>query len=447
MASRAEREKFELRSMAHQYIPELDAFELYHREQDPSTVLGGPALPALGHAASGAVGAAISNAIIYPLALVITRLQVQRQLRAKSSAEGTEAIKDEVEAQYKDIVDAVQKIYKNEGGLKAFYAGIGQDVAKSVADSFLFFLAYNFLRGTRQRTKGTMNLPITDELGIGMVAGAFAKFFTTPVQNVVTRKQTAAMLANDPDSSVSPQLNTKDIALQIRHDKGILGFWAGYSASLVLTLNPGLTFVLHEAILRVLPKDKRSGPLATFAAAAVSKAIASAITYPFSVAKSRAQVSSKPPTERHVGGDISKDDSLSSAEEKVEQKVERNTVLGNVLSISKTEGPAALYQGLAGEILKGFFQHGITMLTKEQVNVVIVQSYYLLLKAMRKYPSPEELATIARERADRAAEDARIQGEKMVETGRSVISEAARLVTNPTGKGSIPAGDVYGKKS
>lgn len=77
-----------------------------------------------------------------------------------------------------------------------------------------------------------------------MLAGAFA---TTPVQNIVTRKQTAAVVfARDPTSSVSPKLSVKDIVLQIRHEKGFLGFWSGYSASLVLTLNLAIIFLLHS---------------------------------------------------------------------------------------------------------------------------------------------------------------------------------------------------------
>ena len=51
-----------------------------------------------------------------------TRLQVQRQLRAQAGTEGDD--------DYKDIVDAARKIYNDEGGIKAFYAGIGQDLAK-----------------------------------------------------------------------------------------------------------------------------------------------------------------------------------------------------------------------------------------------------------------------------------------------------------------------------
>lgn len=89
-------------------------------------------LPAIGHAISGATGTAISTTATYPLDLVNTRLKVQRQLRKDGTISPSE--------QYAGISDAISRIYEREGGLKAFYAGLGSDIFKGVADSFLFFL-------------------------------------------------------------------------------------------------------------------------------------------------------------------------------------------------------------------------------------------------------------------------------------------------------------------
>lgn len=91
-------------------------------------------VPSLGHAASGAGGTVISTLAAYPLDLVNTRLKVQRQLRADGTI-------DEADA-YRGILDAFRAIYAREGGLRAFFAGLGPDLAKSAADSFLFFLFY-----------------------------------------------------------------------------------------------------------------------------------------------------------------------------------------------------------------------------------------------------------------------------------------------------------------
>ena len=85
---------------------------------------------------------------------------------------------------------------------------------------------------------------VLDEIGVGMLAGAFANLWTMPVQNIVTRKQTAAMASSrGPTSSISPKLSAKDLHCRLGTRKA---FWSGYSASLVLTLNLAITFLLHN---------------------------------------------------------------------------------------------------------------------------------------------------------------------------------------------------------
>jgi hypothetical protein len=76
------------------------------------------------------------------------------------------------------------------------------------------------------------------------------------------------------------------------------------------------------------------------------------------------------------------------------------------LEIYRTEGPAALYEGVFGEILKGFFSHGITMIVKEQIHKLIIQTYFLILKTLNKYPSPSELALQAGETIQDGAQKA-----------------------------------------
>ncbi len=103
------------------------------------------------------------------------------------------------------------------------------------------------------------------------------------------------MLSGRDPGQDTDQGSLRSIASQIQGEKGVQGFWSGYSASLVLTLNPSLTFFLFEAFKRtLLPRSQRQSPSpqATFLLAAISKAIASTITYPFSLAKSRLQSSS-----------------------------------------------------------------------------------------------------------------------------------------------------------
>ncbi len=248
---------------------------------------------------------------------------------------------------------------------------------------------------------------------MGFAAGAFAKFWTTPMANVVTRQQAAAMMVRRTPPSQREEggmgggADVRAIAARIRAERGLKGFWAGYSASLVLTLNPSLTFFLFETLKRVfVPRSKRSDPPAqvTFFIAAISKAVASTITYPFSLAKAQAQSSSKAINETEIEGAITSDKvqkETDSTPEKPKAKAPTN-VFSTILHIARTEGLGALYEGLAGDVLKGFFSHGFTMILKQAVHRLIIQLYYAILRLLRRFPSPESAVEGAKEKAEQA---------------------------------------------
>ena len=287
-----------------------------------------------------------------------------------------------------------------------------------------------------------------DELGVGFFAGAFSKFLTTPIANIVTRKQTSAMLLGRRTTNETKTDSVRSIALEIRSEKGLRGFWSGYSASLVLTLNPSLTFFLLETFKRtLLPRRHRSDPppQATFLLAAISKAIASTITYPFSLAKSRTQASSKSVNQsdddekEHHKGWLT---ASSSATQRSRNHTPGN-VFSTILHIARTEGVGALYEGLGGEVLKGFFSNGITMLVKETVHKLIIQLYYIVLKLLKRYPSPKELAESMIEQAGKARDDLEKRGgsvvdavimgaETFLENGEEVLKKTSTQVSSTT---------------
>ncbi|PYH49182.1 uncharacterized protein BP01DRAFT_412940 [Aspergillus saccharolyticus JOP 1030-1] len=424
------------------YEAELDSYQLYHRYEQPRSqgkdwkqaALRGPALPTLGNALAGAIGAALSNVATYPLSLIVARLQTQstqtsNKGKAHRSQERSEGGEGDTGDKYAGVLDAARKIYTQEG-LGSFYTGLAQDTAKSVLDSFLFFLAYEHLRQRRirarfagRRTKHTV-LPVLDELVIGVIAGAFAKLFTTPLANIVARKQTGRKMSADA--------STREIAARILAEKGLRGFWSGYSASLILTLNPSLTFFLNEVLNYALltrrqdrTRQKKPSPLVTFLLAAVSKSMASAVTYPFSKAKTRAQV---------MGDDFmskaTADEPKNSDNGETDEGMSFTpAIVSNVINIARTEGVAGLYAGLPAEVLKGFFSHGFTMLAKDAVYSAIVQSYYLLLIALRKYPSPEELIQRAREQAEEYADVAREGARELAEKTKNSAEGVMHTLT------------------
>lgn len=356
--------------------------------------------------------------------------------------------RDSPHPHYDGFLDAIEKIYEREGGLQAFYNGVFHETAKGVADSFLFFLAYSYVRQKRLTARGSgKSLPALEEIGVGMVAGAFSKFFTTPIQNIVTRKQTAAMLNGEASSTTVPALSrTRDIAWEIKNEKGWQGFWSGYSASLVLTTNPSITMLLHKVLLRLLvPRAKQDNPGAriTFLLAAISKALASTATYPFSLAKTRAQVSAQKPTATSGETSDLKDAEGSSNPRSV--RARQRTVLSTILRIAQTEGFWALYQGLGPEVLKGFFSHGITMLMKDRIHTAIISLYFTILKSLEKYPSPEELAKNASDGVKGAYEQGKEQVGDAYAKSIEVAGQAAEKVKEVVAEGSQQAQDLVEK--
>ncbi|KAI1648558.1 mitochondrial carrier domain-containing protein [Daldinia loculata] len=419
-------------------------------------------LPALHHAVSGSAGTLISTCTLYPLSLAITRLQAQRQFRREerlnsSSSSSASSAGDTTptgpigtgtgpgappgparESTHAGITEAFSRIWRSGGGPRALYTGLAQDAAKSVLDSFLFFLFYEWFRsvglaagGRGRRRRGDrsvsgLGLGVLEELAIGVAAGACSRLFTTPIANVVTRKQTASLVdgeGRDADASV------REIIEAIRKEQGLAGFWSGYSASLVLTLNPSITFFLQEFLKKkTVSADKWDNPGAhmTFLLAAISKTIASTITYPFQTAKTRLQngVPAAPkspngdaaqapegaveaPTQETQTHHVTFDEPISPKTE-VPRKVSfkenvapperlprgerdyksdalravqdfgKSSVFGTAVQIARAEGVGALYDGIFGELVKGFLGHGTTMLAKDVVHKLLFKLYFVV---------------------------------------------------------------------
>jgi hypothetical protein len=335
-------------------------------------------LPAVGHAVAGAIASALAKTLVYPVEIVITRMQVQKQFKSKNEAPSAAA---DADAEYKSIADAIQKIYRTEGGMGSFYTGLGSDVTKGIIDSFLFFLAYQAIRTYLRARRNAKNLPVFQELAVGVISGCISKSITSPIQNIVTRQQTAALIAaRHPESKGSSSRkapSVREIAQQIKAEKGIAGFWAGYSASIILTLNPAITFAAENFLKRLIPRERRRDPppAITFLIAALSKVIATTLTYPVMLAKARAQTSGKEDHDKQRKNPVLK---VFEGQLKIFRSLHR---------IYSQEGIAGLYSGIEGEVMKGFIQHGLTMMAKDRVHGGVIIFYYTVLRLTKQWPA------------------------------------------------------------
>lgn len=336
-------------------------------------------LTALGHAVSGSAGTAVSTAAVFPLDLVTTRLKAQRMMRGggrEVRGRGSTSSGDEKPAPptYEGIADALRAVVEREGGVPALYHGLGPDVAKSVLDSFLFFGFYSYLR-SRNRHPG-----VVVELAMGAFAGACSRAFTTPISTVVTRMQMASELTT-----------LRRTLADIYRAGGLPGLWSGYSATVFLTLNPSITFFVNRRLAkRILPAlEEEDIPVAwvAFLLAALSKATATALTYPFQTGRLRLQMANESVDDASSDGD---NDSCKDKRGPVGAllsllgRLVDKSVIGIIFKILAKEGRRALYDGLRGELLKGFLSHGLTMLMKGFFFRLAVRLWLLSRPHMRK---------------------------------------------------------------
>ncbi|KAH9820917.1 peroxisomal ATP carrier [Teratosphaeria destructans] len=308
-------------------------------------------VPPWGLAVAGATGAVFANALVYPLDIVKTRLQVQVKHK-HLEADTLDPHTGEPQKHYTGTWHAILSIMEDEG-VSGLYAGMAGGTPRRREHQLRLLLL--------GKPPGT-----AAELSLGAVAGALAQLFTIPISVVTTRQQTQpkggkkGMVATAKEVTDGPD--------------GIAGLWRGLKASLVLVVNPAITYGAYERLREVL----YPGKTALAAARSLPKALATIATQPLIVAKVGLQ--SRPPPGR-TGKPF-------------------RSFVEVMQYIVQHEGPLGLYKGVAPQILKGLLVQGILMMTKERVEVLFI----LLFRYFRKLRQEklEKLAEIAARKVDEA---------------------------------------------
>ena len=138
-------------------------------------------------AISGASGALVSTAVLYPLDLVKTRLQSQLYRDGALKEQGEKA--QQAKTNYDGIVDGFSKILKSEGA-GGLYAGLSGYGLKASVDNFTYFywrqMLFNLFEKISHRSLGVIG-----NLVLSSFAGLFHKMVNLPLDVVSTRQQTA----------------------------------------------------------------------------------------------------------------------------------------------------------------------------------------------------------------------------------------------------------------
>ena len=166
---------------------------------------------------------------------VKTRLQVQVKRKSTDPVPTTTN-----EVHYTSAFDAIRKIIDDEGAL-GLYSGINGSLIGVASTNFAYFYWYSVVRTLYLSSRRLARPSNTaTELSLGAVAGAIAQVFTIPVSVVTTRQQT------QPKGDKKGLIDTgREV---INSEDGWTGLWRGLKASLVLVVNPAITYGTYQRL-------------------------------------------------------------------------------------------------------------------------------------------------------------------------------------------------------
>jgi len=169
---------------------------------------------------------------------VKTRLQVQEKRKS------TDVFPTDAAVHYTGTWDAITKIVDNDGYI-GLYAGINGALIGVASTNFAYFYWYSVVRTLYISSQKVPTPPGTlVELSLGAAAGAVAQLFTIPIAVVTTRQQTQTK------EERKGMLDTaRDV---IGSDDGWTGLWRGLKASLVLVVNPAITYGAYQRLREVI---------------------------------------------------------------------------------------------------------------------------------------------------------------------------------------------------
>ena len=314
----------------------------------------------LAEATAGALGAVFSNTLVFPLDVYLFTIlflpfsRIKTRLQVQTKAVGSTT-------QYHSILDAFLSILKSEG-ITGLYKGLGSGTVGTIASSFSYFYIYSHIRQSVLQ-KAMKSLDTRTELLIGALAGALCQLIVLPIAIVTTREQTSTTSAGIPETIRS-----------IIDTDGIQGLWKGLNASLILCSNPAITYGVFERLKTFWLSKSGSTSLTSiqvFIIGAISKTLATIVTYPYIMAKVRLQW--KPPV------------NTKECSEKELDLVHYTSALDVLKKVYMSEGIRGIYKGLSAQILKAVLSQAILFVAKEKLTaytIIMVSAFSKKLKVV-----------------------------------------------------------------
>lgn len=271
----------------------------------------------------------ISTAIVHPLDIIKTRLQVdsRRPVTVLGSS-----------------FRIFTSIFKNEGPthLAALYRGLTPNLLGNSASWALYFLWYgqaqDLIRSYRRYEPST-KLSSFDYLTASAVSGTLTAILTNPIWVVKTRMLSTSSSQSGAYPSMLRGLRS------IYATEGLRGYFAGLTPALFGVSHGALYFVVYERLKAWRRGAHGDGQLTNFdtvLTSSVAKVWAGTLTYPHQLVRTRMQTYA-PVVGARVG------------------------LLGTIQGIWEREGVMAFYKGLGPNLLRVVPSTCVTFLVYENV--------------------------------------------------------------------------------
>ncbi|KAJ2399828.1 hypothetical protein GGI23_002414 [Coemansia sp. RSA 2559] len=276
---------------------------------------------------AGAGAGCVSSVVTCPLDVVKTRLQYQGVLHEKYRKQGF--------VPYKGTMDTLRRIYIEEG-VYGLYRGLTPMLMGYLPTWGIYFAAYESLKRELSAPERTPLGPTAVHVVSAMGAGASTTLLTNPIWVLKSRFMTQSAFTDYRYSSMLHAVSS------IYATEGIGGFYKGLGSSLIGVTHVAVQFPLYEQLKSwfKVDRDRQLDSSRILLASALSKMVASSVTYPHEVIRTRLQNQSIAPF-KYTG------------------------ILHAVRLIYAEEGVPAFYRGLPTNLIRTVPASMLTLLTYE----------------------------------------------------------------------------------